>query len=289
MTVLEAAGISYSYSKKTPFEVKALDNVDLKIEEGSLTAIIGHTGSGKSTLIRMFNALLTPDSGSVLLAGKDINESKQSKYEAKFQVGLCFQYPEHQLFEETVYKDISFGPKNMKLSDGEIDERVREAASFVGIPDAMLNKSPFDLSGGEKRRVAIAGVMAMRPKVLILDEPVAGLDPRGKKTVLELIRQYREKAGATVVFVSHSMEDAAEIADSIVVMNKGSVAFHDEPKNVFSHSDELVKMGLNVPCMTNIMLDLNAAGYEVNTDIFTIDDAENELLNYIKKRGVAGK
>lgn len=289
MTVLEIKNVSYSYSKNTPFEIKALDNVNLEIEQGSLTAIIGHTGSGKSTLIRTFNALLTPDSGSVLLMGKDINASKQSKYDAKFQVGLCFQYSEHQLFEETVYKDIAFGPKNMKLSEQEIDACVREAAAFVGLTDSMLKKSPFDLSGGEKRRVAIAGVMAMRPKVLVLDEPVAGLDPKGKNTVLAMIKQYRESTGATVVFVSHSMEDAAEIADSIVVMNNSRIAFHDTPKTVFSHSEELVKMGLNVPCVTKIMLDLKADGYDVDTDVFTINDAKRSLLDYISKRGGAEK
>lgn len=289
MTALEIKDVSYSYSKKTPFEIKALDNINLKIEQGSLTAIIGHTGSGKSTLIRTFNALLTPDSGSVLLMGKDINESKQSKYDAKFQVGLCFQYSEHQLFEETVYKDIAFGPKNMKLSEQEVDSCVREAASFVGLTEDMLKKSPFDLSGGEKRRVAIAGVMSMRPKVLVLDEPVAGLDPKGKNNVLAMIKSYRESTGATVVFVSHSMEDAAEIADSIVVMNKGHIAFHDSPRAVFSHSEELVQMGLNVPCATKIMLDLKTEGYDVDTNAFTINDAKRSLLDYISKRGGAVK
>ena len=288
MNILEINNISYSYSKNTPFEIKALDNVNLSIKKGSLTAVIGHTGSGKSTLIKMFNALLVPDSGSVLLNGEDINKDKQTQHDVRFKVGLCFQYPEYQLFEETVYKDIAYGPKNMKLSESEIDSRILNIASFVGITPDMLKKSPFDLSGGEKRRVAIAGVMAMQPEVLVLDEPAAGLDPRGKNTILNLIKDYRVKTGATVIIVSHSMEDAADIADDIVVMNKGGVALHGGADEVFSHAGELVEMGLNVPCVTNIMLALKKAGYDVNTDIYTMESARKELCRFIKERGALG-
>lgn len=286
MNVLEIKGVSYSYSKNTPFEIKALDNVNLNVEKGSLTAIIGHTGSGKSTLIKMFNALLTPDSGEILLDSNNINKDKQTQHDVRFKVGLCFQYPEYQLFEETVYKDIAYGPKNMKLPEPEIDSRIRNIASFVGITPDMLKKSPFDLSGGEKRRVAIAGVMAMQPEVLVLDEPAAGLDPRGKNTILKLIKDYRIKTGATVIIVSHSMEDVADIATDIVVMNKGTVALHGDADEVFSHAQELVEMGLNVPCVTNIMLSLKKAGYDVNTNIYTIESAKEELCRFVKKRGM---
>ncbi len=288
MNVLEIKNISYSYSKNTPFEIKALNNVNLSIKKGSLTAVIGHTGSGKSTLIKMFNALLVPDSGSVLLNGEDINKDKQTQHDVRFKVGLCFQYPEYQLFEETVYKDIAYGPKNMKLSESEIDSRIRNIASFVGITPDMLKKSPFDLSGGEKRRVAIAGVMAMQPEVLVLDEPAAGLDPRGKNTILNLIKDYRVKTGATVIIVSHSMEDAADMADDIVVMNKGGIALHGGADEVFSHAGELVEMGLNVPCVTNIMLALKKAGYDVNTDIYTMESARKELCRFVRERGALG-
>lgn len=285
MNVLEIRNISYSYSKNTPFEIKALDNVNLSVKKGSLTAVIGHTGSGKSTLIKMFNALLVPDSGSVFLNGEDINKDKSTQHNVRFKVGLCFQYPEYQLFEETVYKDIAFGPKNMELSESEIDSRIRNIASFVGISPEMLKKSPFDLSGGEKRRVAIAGVMAMQPEVLVLDEPAAGLDPRGKNTILNLIKDYRIKTGATVIIVSHSMEDAANIADDIVVMNKGGVALQGDADEVFSHAGELVEMGLNVPCVTSIMLSLKNAGYDVSTDIYTIESARKELRRFVNERG----
>ncbi len=285
MNVLEIRNISYSYSKNTPFEIKALDNVNLSVKKDSLTAVIGHTGSGKSTLIKMFNALLVPDSGSVFLNGEDINKDKSTQHNVRFKVGLCFQYPEYQLFEETVYKDIAFGPKNMELSESEIDSRIRNIASFVGISPEMLKKSPFDLSGGEKRRVAIAGVMAMQPEVLVLDEPAAGLDPRGKTTILNLIKDYRIKTGATVIIVSHSMEDAADIADDIVVMNKGGVALQGDADEVFSHAGELVEMGLNVPCVTSIMLSLKNAGYDVSTDIYTIESARKELRRFVNERG----
>lgn len=287
MTVLEAKNLSYKYSVGTPFQVTAIENINLSVEKGEMLAIIGHTGSGKSTLIQHFNALFQPTDGQILLNGKDINESKESAHEARFKVGLCFQYPEYQLFESTVYKDIAFGPSNMGLSEDEIDRRVRKAAAFTGIREDMLEKSPFDLSGGEKRRVAIAGVMAMEPEVLIMDEPAAGLDPKGRKTILELIKNYRQSTGSTVIIVSHSMEDVASVADRIVVLNKGTVALCGSVDEVFSHSDELVKMGLNIPQITRIFSQLKKYGYNLNTSVYTTEQARNEILRYLQKGGNA--
>ncbi|MBQ2500491.1 MAG: energy-coupling factor transporter ATPase, partial [Clostridia bacterium] len=219
MSILKTDNLTYKYSVGTPFEVTALDSVSLEVEKGELVAVIGHTGSGKSTLIQHFNGLLKPTEGSVLVDGQDIWESKKTLRDARFKVGLCFQYPEYQLFEETVFADIAFGPKNMKLPEEEIKERVLRAAEFTGVTKEMLEKSPFDLSGGEKRRVAIAGVMAMEPEILILDEPTSGLDPKGRDTILRLIRDYRDNTGSTVMIVSHSMEDVAKIATKVLVMN----------------------------------------------------------------------
>ena len=285
MNILEVKNLSYKYGVGTPFEVAALDDIDFSVKKGELLAIIGHTGSGKSTLIQHFNALLKPSSGKVLLAGEDINESKETAHKARFRVGLCFQYPEYQLFESTVYKDISFGPANMGLDKNEIDRRVRAAAEFVGLKDAMFEKSPFDLSGGEKRRVAIAGVMAMEPEVLIMDEPAAGLDPRGRRVILDLIKNYREKTGSTVIIVSHSMEDVASVADRILVLNKGKVAFNDTVNNVFSHANELSEMGLSVPQITKIFTELADYGFNINKEVYTVDDACNEILRYLHKGG----
>lgn len=284
MAVLEIKNVSYQYSVGTPFQVTALDNVSLCVEKGELLAIIGHTGSGKSTLIQHFNALLKPTKGQILLDGKDINASKEASHLARFQVGLCFQYPEYQLFESTVYKDIAFGPGNMGLSKEEIDVRVRRAAQFVGLRDDMLAKSPFDLSGGEKRRVAIAGVMAMEPEVLILDEPAAGLDPRGRKTIFELIQNYRRQTGSTVVIVSHSMEDVAAVAERIIVMNNGKIALSGGVDEVFAKADELRKMGLNIPQITSIVNSLNACGFRIKPT-FTLESAAAEILRYLKKGG----
>lgn len=285
MSILEIKNLSYKYGVGTPFEIAALDNINFSVEKGEMVAIIGHTGSGKSTLIQHFNALLKASEGQVLLDGKDINESRESSHKARFRVGLCFQYPEYQLFESTVYKDIAFGPANMGLDKAEIDRRVRKAAEFVGLKESMLDKSPFDLSGGEKRRVAIAGVMAMEPEVLIMDEPAAGLDPRGRKVILDLIRNYREKTGSTVIIVSHSMEDVASVADRIIVLNKGRVAFNDTVEEVFSHEKELREMGLNIPQITKIFSELRSFGFNLSGNVYTVDDAAEEILRYLHKGG----
>ena len=285
MSFLEIKNLSYKYGVGTPFEIAALDNINISVEKGEMVAIIGHTGSGKSTLIQHFNALLKASEGQVLLDGKDINESRESAHKARFRVGLCFQYPEYQLFESTVYKDIAFGPTNMGLEKTEIDRRVRKAAEFVGLKESMFEKSPFDLSGGEKRRVAIAGVMAMEPEVLIMDEPAAGLDPRGRKVILDLIKNYREKTGSTVIIVSHSMEDVASVADRIIVLNKGKVAFNDTVDEVFSHEQELREMGLNIPQITKIFAELKRYGFNLNVATYTVDDAAEEILRYLHKGG----
>ena len=286
MPILETKKLSYVYSDGTPFRVTAINNVNISIEKGEFVGIIGHTGSGKSTLVQHLNGLLTPSSGEVLLDGKNINESKITRRQARFKVGLCFQYPEYQLFESTVYKDISFGPKNMGLSEDEIDNRVKKAADFVGLKPDMLNKSPFDLSGGEKRRVAIAGVMAMEPEILILDEPSAGLDPRGRDMIAEMISSYRKTTGSTVIIVSHSMEDVAKSADKVLVMNKSEVEMFGTVNEVFSKVERLADIGLNVPQLTQIFLNLKHNGMAVRTDIYTIKNAEAELLRLLREEGV---
>jgi len=286
MPILETKNLSYVYSDGTPFRVTAINNVNISIEKGEFVGIIGHTGSGKSTLVQHLNGLLTPSSGEVLLDGKNINESKITRRQARFKVGLCFQYPEYQLFESTVYKDISFGPQNMGLSENEIDNRVKKAADFVGLKPDMLNKSPFDLSGGEKRRVAIAGVMAMEPEILILDEPSAGLDPRGRDMIAEMISSYRKTTGSTVIIVSHSMEDVAKSADKVLVMNKSEVEMFGTVNEVFSKVERLADIGLNVPQLTQIFLNLKHNGMAVRTDIYTIKNAEVELLRLLREEGV---
>lgn len=286
MPILETKNLSYVYSEGTPFRVTAINNVNISIEKGEFVGIIGHTGSGKSTLVQHLNGLLTPSSGEVLLDGKNINESKITRRQARFKVGLCFQYPEYQLFESTVYKDISFGPKNMGLSEDEIDNRVKKAADFVGLKPDMLNKSPFDLSGGEKRRVAIAGVMAMEPEILILDEPSAGLDPRGRDMIADMISSYRKTTGSTVIIVSHSMEDVAKSADKVLVMNKSEVEMFGTVNEVFSKVERLADIGLNVPQLTQIFLNLKHNGMDVRTDIYTIKNAEAELLRFLREEGV---
>ncbi len=284
-TVLETRNLSFLYSKGTSSQVAAINDINIKIEQGELVGIIGHTGSGKSTLVEHFNAILKPTSGQVLLDGNDVWADKKNIRSVRFKVGVCFQYPEYQLFEDTVEKDIAFGPVNMGLSEQDVASRVRESLAFVGLDESYLEKSPFDLSGGEKRRVAIAGVMAMRPEVLVLDEPCAGLDPLGRNTVLDLIVRYREKTGSTVVVVSHSMEDIAKIATKILVMNDSRVAYYDNVKNVFSHADELFSMGLDVPQLTQLFLKLKNAGFDVKTDIYTVQQAEDELLRLFERRG----
>ena len=285
MAILKTEHLTYSYSTGTPFEVTAIEDINIEIEPGELVAVIGHTGSGKSTLIQHFNGLLKPQSGKVYVDGQDIWESKKTLRASRFAVGLCFQYPEYQLFEKTVYKDIAFGPKNMKLSEEEIDRRVREAARFIGVTDDMLEKSPFDLSGGEKRRVAIAGVMAMEPKILILDEPTAGLDPRGRDVILDLIRNYREETGRTVMIVSHSMDDVAKIATKVLVINDRHVAMYGTVPEIYARSDELVAMGLDIPQVTKIFLGLKENGIPVRTDVFTVEQARAELRG-LREKGV---
>ncbi len=281
---IETIGLTHYYSKGTIQQVAAINDVNLQIEKGELIGIIGHTGSGKSTLISHFNGLLKPDSGKILVDGVDIWKDKETLKQSRFKVGLCFQYPEYQLFEETVYKDIAFGPKNMKLSEAEIKERVLRAAAFVGVKPEHLDKSPFDLSGGEKRRVAIAGVMSMEPEVLIFDEPAAGLDPKGRKDLVELIKEYRKKTGSTVIIVSHSMEDIAGMADRIIVMNNSSVAMQGSVDEVYSRGDELRAMGLNVPEITEIFSKLRAKGIDVPANVYTVEQGTEILRNLIERR-----
>ncbi len=278
MPILSAKGVTHLYNKGTPSQSKAIYNINVDIEEGELVGIIGHTGSGKSTLVQHFNGLLRPENGQITVDGKDIWKDKKSTREARFKVGLCFQYPEYQLFEETVYKDISFGPKNMGLKEEEIHKRVLLAAEYVGLKKELLEKSPFDLSGGEKRRAAIAGVIAMQPKVLILDEPTAGLDPKGRDRILEMIKSYREKTGSTVLLVSHSMEDVAKIATKVLVMNKGQVEMYGTVDEVYSHSEELRNIGLNVPQVSKIFEILNKKGLNLGS-AYTVEKATEIILS----------
>ena len=274
--ILEVKNLNYIYSIGTPFEHTALDNVSFSVRRGEFIGIIGHTGSGKSTLMQQLNGLLKPTSGQVLLDGKDIWSDKKLTRQARFRVGLVFQYPEYQLFEETVYKDIAFGPKNMGLPAEEVDRRVREAASFVGLTEKQLEVSPFDLSGGQKRRVAIAGVIAMEPEVLILDEPTAGLDPVGRSEILANIESYRKAKNATIMMVSHSMEDVARLTDRLLVMNGSKLAMDGTPAEVFTHARELVEMGLSIPQVTQVFLQLQKLGLDVS-NVYTIDQAVAEL------------
>ena len=282
---IELQNVSYYYSPGTPLQVTALKDINLRIGEGEFVGIIGHTGSGKSTLISHFNGLLKPGEGKVIIDGEDIAKDKETLKAARFKVGLCFQYPEAQLCEETVARDIAFGPKNMKLPDEEINERVKKAAEYVGLRPEMLEKSPFDLSGGEKRRAAIAGVMAMEPKVLVLDEPAAGLDPGGKKEILSMISAYKQRTGCTVVLVSHSMEDIASVADRVIVMNSGTIAMDGSVDEVFSHAPELRGMGLNVPEITRIFIRLKELGYDVPTNVYSVDTGARILGELIRKGG----
>ena len=284
--ILEIQNLSHIYSPDTPFEHPALTNVDLTIGRGEFVGLIGHTGSGKSTLVQHMNGLLKPTSGRVLFDGRDIWEDAKFTRQIRFHVGLVMQYPEYQLFEETVYKDISFGPKNMGLDSAEIDRRVRRAAEFVGLSEEHLKKSPFDLSGGEKRRAAIAGVMAMEPEVLILDEPTAGLDPRGREVILSLVRTYRDQTGSTVILVSHSMEDVAKTADKVLVLNHSHVAMFGTVSEVYSRTDELEEMGLTVPQITKIFRALHDRGFDVSPSVFTVSQGADELMRYFEGRGM---
>lgn len=282
MPVLETQNLTFQYSPGTPFEKTAMADVSLTVEEGDFIGIIGHTGSGKSTLVQHLNGLLKPTSGRVLLEGRDIWAEPKKIRDVRFQVGMVFQYPEHQLFEDTTYKDIAFGPKNMGLSQEEIDVRVRRAAAFVGLKEELLEKSPFELSGGEKRRAAIAGVMAMEPRVLILDEPTAGLDPRGRDMILEQIKAYKEENDTTVLLVSHSMEDVARTAKKVLVMNQGRLAMYAPTDEVFSRAEELEAIGLTIPAVTKVFMRLRERGYPVGTNVYTVGQAEQRLLALLR-------
>lgn len=285
MPILETQNLTYVYGEGTPFRIEALKNVNISIEKGELVGVIGHTGSGKSTLMQHLNGLLKPTSGKVLLGGEDIHASKAATRAARFRVGLCFQYPEYQLFESTVYKDIAFGPHNMGLNETEIRERVQRAAEFVEIRSDWMDKSPFDLSGGEKRRVAIAGVMAMQPEILILDEPTAGLDPKGRDRITDMICKYGLSTGSTVLVVSHSMDDVASFASRILVMDHGQNVLGGTVDEVFRQVDRLISMGLDVPQLTKIFLRLQASGVSVRTDIYTVAQAKRELLRLFAQKG----
>lgn len=277
-TVIRTENLTHVYSRGTPFEKTAISGISVEIHAGELVAVIGHTGSGKSTFMQHLNGLLRPDGGTVYVDGEDIFATKEATRDVRFKVGLVFQYPEYQLFEETVYKDISFGPKNMKLSEAEIDERVREAAYFTGVGEELFERSPLELSGGQKRRVAIAGVMAMRPRVLILDEPTAGLDPAGCAGILQNITDYRRETGSTVLLVTHSMDDAAKIAGRLIVFHEGSVAMDGTPEEVFSRQQELVGMGLDVPQSAAIADALRARGVKLPKSIYTLDSLREAVL-----------
>ena len=275
--VLKVEHLSHVYSAGTPFEKKAVDDVSFTARKGEFIGLIGHTGSGKSTLIQHFNGLLKPTSGRVLINGEDIFQSKEMTRAARFAVGLVFQYPEYQLFEETVYDDVAFGPKNMGLDKDEIDRRVRENCRIVGLPEEALDKSPFELSGGQKRRVALAGIFAMEPEVMVLDEPMAGLDPAGCADVFRFIRDYHEKHGTTILFVTHSMEYAAQMSQRIVVMDHGHILMDGTPAEVFARADELIAAGLDVPQVTRVFLELQRRGLSVDPSVYTVEQAVAQL------------
>lgn len=282
--MIKTEHLTHRYGVGTPFESVAIEDVNLHIEKGDYVGVIGHTGSGKSTLISHFNAILKPTSGKIFIDGKDLwDTDKKTRIQTRFDVGLVFQYPEYQLFEETVYKDIAFGPKNMGLSEDEIRVRVEKALAFVGLKPSVLEKSPFDLSGGQKRRVAIAGVMALEPKVLILDEPAAGLDPRGRDEILSRIKEYHEETKSTILLVSHSMEDVSSNANSILVMNKGRCAMHDSVPAVFERADELVQMGLDVPKITRVFISLQEKGYPVSRNVYSVEQGKAEIMRLLGK------
>ena len=285
-TILETRGLTHVYGAGTPFERVALDHVDIQINKGEILGVIGHTGSGKSTLIQHLNGLLQPSEGEVLLDGKSIWDAKgKCARKTRFRVGLVFQYPEYQLFEETIAKDIAYGPTNMSLPQAEIDARVRESMEAVGLAPELADQSPFALSGGQKRRVAIAGVIAMRPDVLVLDEPTAGLDPAGRDEIFELVRNYHAQSGATILIVSHSMEDISQIADRLLVMDHARVLFCDTPREVFSHADEIVAAGLDIPMITKVMIELKKRGHDVDTSVYTVAQAMDALRACREKGG----
>lgn len=284
MAVIRTEHLSHVYSEGTPFVKMAIQDVNLSIEEGEMVGVIGHTGSGKSTLIQHLNGLLKPTSGKIYIDGEDMWADKAKLREIRFKVGLVFQYPEYQLFEETVYRDIAFGPKNMGLSEEEVDKQVRQAAAFVNVTEEMMNKSPFELSGGQKRRVAIAGVLAMNPKVLILDEPTAGLDPKGRDRILGQIQEYQQDQKNTVLIVSHSMEDVAKFAKKVLVMNQSKVFMYDDTEKVFEHASEIEQMGLAVPQVTKIFMRLADMGYPVDPHTYTIQAAKQQVLRLFEEQ-----
>ncbi|MGN1047162.1 MAG: energy-coupling factor transporter ATPase [Eubacteriales bacterium] len=277
MAELRLENVSYVYSEGTPYEINALKDINVTIAEGEITGIIGHTGSGKSTLVQMLNGLVKPLSGRVLLDGSDIWEKPKEIGKIRFRVGLVMQYPEYQLFEETVREDIAFGPKNMGLSEKETEERILESADFVGLDRTLLDKSPFDLSGGQKRRAAIAGIIAMRPEILVLDEPAAGLDPSGRELVMQSIMNYRKVTGASIVIVSHSMEDMAKYCEKLIVLSEGELLMQGTREEVFGRAKELISVGLDVPQITTVMTLLSEAGVPVSASVYTLDDALREI------------
>jgi energy-coupling factor transport system ATP-binding protein len=279
---LEIKNLVYTYGNGTPFVTHAVNGVSFSVEKGEIIGIIGHTGSGKSTIVQQLNGLIKPESGEILLHGKNIHKDFKKISDVRFKVGLVFQYPEYQLFEETVEKDIAFGPANMGLEPAEIKERVQYAANLVDLKPELLEKSPFDLSGGEKRRVAIAGIIAMKPEVLVLDEPTAGLDPKGRDSILKKITEYRNQTGAAVIIVSHSMEDMAKTADKLLVLNGGKVEMFDTVKNVFTNAERLTEIGLDIPEITKIAIALNKSGINVCKNIFTVNELKNEIINRFK-------
>lgn len=279
--------VSYVYNENSAMESKALGDISFKIENGEFVGLIGHTGSGKSTLVQLLNGLLKPTGGNVYFNGADINDKEYDRNKLRSSVGLVFQYPEHQLFEETVFKDVCFGPVNMGLERKEVELRAYDALKKVGLEDDCFYQSPFDLSGGQKRRAAIAGVLAMLPEIMILDEPTAGLDPKGRDDILNLISHLREETGMTIILVSHSMEDVAEHVSRILVMNRGMLIYDDEPRKVFAHYKELEKIGLAAPQVTYIMQQLRQDGYDVRTDCLTLDEAEEDILRALGKGGHA--
>ncbi len=275
--------LTYIYNMGTIFEKKALDDVTIEIQKGEFVGLIGHTGSGKSTLIQHLNGTISPTMGEIILDGENIHKDKTKLKQVRQRIGLAFQYPEHQLFEMTVYKDVAFGPNNMKLSEEEVDKRVKEALQTVGLPETVYEKSPFELSGGQKRRVAIAGVLAMNPEVLILDEPTAGLDPKGRDEILYAIKQLHKQRGITVVLVSHSMEDVAKLVDRLIVMHRGKVAMTGTPREVFAHAEQLEEMGLAIPQISYVLRQLRKKGYCLPEDIYTVEEAVKALYAFVKK------
>lgn len=280
-TILKLSNVSYVYGKGTPFEKKALDNVSVSFEKGKITGLIGHTGSGKSTLVNLLNGLNRPTDGQVLLDGHDIWEKPKEIAKVRFRVGLVMQYPEYQLFDETVRADIGFAPRNQGLSPEEVEKRVLSAAKFVGIGDDILDKSPFELSGGQKRRVAIAGIIAMNPDVLVLDEPAAGLDPRGRKEILSGLKEYVKESGTTLILVSHSMEDMAYYCDNVVVMNDGVVYREGSVSEIFSMADDLSSVGLDIPMVSRIASELRKQGIDLYGELYTVDGVRDAILKYI--------